>query len=109
MLPVSYLSEDMLRKTDFVAGVYSGFLDEMVERGIPVVILDIDYPLFHDLSANGIAEMVAINELSDCNKLKLIKNTSRGTLMKRRDIFMEEKGDASKVIMSILRKNELIN
>lgn len=80
----------VLSEIDLTIGIYSTFLDEMIEVGIPVAILDSNYTIFNDLSQSGLAETLSINE-SDEELLLKIKNASEisfESLKNRRETFL---------------------
>ncbi|MEK7531798.1 MAG: hypothetical protein AAB545_02640 [Patescibacteria group bacterium] len=97
------LSDEIYASVHLVLGVYSGLLDEMVERGIPVVLLKTSYPLMNDLSAGGMTGSLSIEENNMCEKLRSVVQVSQTELLSRRERFMKGTGDARSVVREILR------
>jgi len=89
-----------IKNVDVVVGVYSTYLDEMIERGKPVGILNIDYPVFNNLVDEGLASCINLDN-NTCNKILDLKNTSIDVLKKRRSVFADNFGDINDTLTDI--------
>lgn len=98
--------EKVLDHIDVVAGVYSGFLDEAIERCIPVGVFQTSYPLFNDLVAGNIADAVNLKGDDLSVQFKQIAHTPQSTLTERRSVFMKGAGSAKQSLDYILKRQK---
>lgn len=54
--------EKAIRSCDVIAGVYSGFLDESVETGVPICIFDTPFVNVNRLDADGLAARIDLQQ-----------------------------------------------
>lgn len=102
---VTHLSDDALRDVDVVLGVYTTFLDEMIERGKPVGVFTTSYPVFNDLARSGIAGTVHLHR-DVYEQVKVLSKTSKENLLRNRGVFLEGGGSIPETVRSILKSSK---
>ncbi len=89
-------------KADVVAGVYSGFLDEVIEMGLPVCVLDTEYVNINRLDKDDLAILVEMKNNGIFEKLRSAKSTSSEVLQERKNRISEGVGSAETYLENAL-------
>jgi hypothetical protein len=105
---VTSLPDTLLQNTDLVLGVYSGLLDEMVERGKQVGVLKTTYRAFHDLSENDLAEAVDTEASDICDQLQKASRIPKEKILERQKRFTANTGNAGKTVETLLHQAGII-
>lgn len=95
--------EKAISKTDVVVGVYSGFLDEAIEMGLPVCVLDTEYVNINRLDRDGLAVLVETSNSDIFEKLVHAKNTSNKILEERKERVSQGTGSVEIYLESVFR------
>lgn len=93
---------------DIVAGTYSTFLYEQINKFKPVLVLKTDFDYGEGMVINGIADELDINGSNFCQKLNQIKNTSVDILAQRRQRLYEGNVPLRKTLEEIFQKTIFI-
>jgi hypothetical protein len=94
--------ERAISKTDVVVGVYSGFLDEAIEIGLPVCVLDTEYVNINRLDRDNLAVLIEASDSNLYEKLMNAKNTSDEILQERKDRVSKGTGSVEAYLDSVL-------
>lgn len=94
--------EKAISQTDVVVGVYSGFLDESVEMGIPVCILKTPYKNINRLDLDNLASLVDSHDCDIFEKLNAVRKTPQGVLQERKIRISENPGDIEVCLRDIV-------
>ncbi len=76
--------ERAIRDCDLIGGVYSGFLDESIETGVPVCVFATDFLNVNRLDIDNLATLIDIQKGDIFNQLMQAYRTSNKVLEERR-------------------------
>ncbi len=94
--------DEALRQCDVVAGVYSGFLDETLETGLPVCILKTDFININRLDTDNLATLIDIDKGDVYTQLLGAYHTPDWVLKERRDRVSAGAGDINTTLERIV-------
>lgn len=94
---------EALRTCDAVAGVYSGFLDESIESGVPVCVFATNFPVVNRLDEDGLATLVDRARGDLYNQLLQAYRTPAAVLEERRERVTVGTGDIRAILDSLIR------
>ncbi len=91
-----------ISQADVVAGVYSGFLDESVEMGIPVCIFNTPYKNMNRLDRDNLASVVDSPDCDIFEEFNIVRQTSREVLQTRKTKISEGSRDIESCLHDIV-------
>ncbi len=95
--------DEALKQCDMVAGIYSGFLDETLETGLPVCILKSDFININRLDTDNLATLIDVEKGDVYNQLLGAYHTSDAVLRERRDRVNAGVVDINETLAKILQ------
>jgi hypothetical protein len=95
--------KEALESCDLVGGVYSGFLDETLEAGLPVCIFKTDFISVNRLDSDGLATLIDVTKGSVYNQLLSAYHTPDNVLRERRERVNAGAVDINETLTSIVR------
>ncbi len=97
--------EEAMRNCDLVAGVYSGFLDESLETGVPVCVFKTDFMNVNRLDTDNLATLIDLEKGDMYSQLLAAYHTPDDVLQERRKRVSEGVVDIKETLRKITKYN----